>query len=89
MDVILPALLTIHNMYRLEDASHWIKAVVISAGAVPTLIILLGSPHPAMAVEAVQILGCFATDGPEFRDALIRVKLIEKERVVCVKLEDF
>jgi hypothetical protein len=56
-------------MYRLKDASHWIKAVVISAGAVPTLIILLGSPHPAMAVEAVQILGCFATDVPEFRDA--------------------
>lgn len=31
MDAILPALLTINNMYRLEDASQWDKAVV-SAG---------------------------------------------------------
>jgi importin subunit alpha-2 len=89
MDVILPALLTIINIYRLKDASHWIKAVVISAGAVPTLIILLGSPHPAMAVEAVQILGCFAVDGPELRNAFIRVKLIKEGLVVSVKLEAF
>jgi hypothetical protein len=40
-----------------------------------------------MAVEAVQILGCFAADGPEPRDAFIRVKLIEEELVVSVKLE--
>jgi hypothetical protein len=34
-----------------------------------------------------QILGCFAADGPELRDAFIRVKLIEEELVVSVKLE--
>ncbi|EFX75633.1 hypothetical protein DAPPUDRAFT_107739 [Daphnia pulex] len=84
MDVILPALLTIHNMYRLEDASSLDQSCRHQCRAVPTLIILLGSPHPAMAVKAVQILGCFATDGPEFRDALIRVKLIEKEVVQTI-----
>jgi hypothetical protein len=50
---------------------------VVSAGAVAGLIILLGSPHPVVAEQAVWALDNIAGDGAKLRDFVIEQGVIE------------
>ncbi|XP_046643251.1 importin subunit alpha-like [Daphnia pulicaria] len=49
---------------------------VVSAGAVPVLISLLGSSHQFLAEQAVWALGNIAGNGPELRDHVIELGII-------------